>query len=94
MAQIAQATKISVFYLQAIEKGEIQKLPGTVYTRSYLRQYANAIEYDENDLLESFGIDREAEKPPATVSPSGAHSGRLGRLMAQLFHVHGTRRTG
>lgn len=41
--QIAQATKIRVYYLNAIEQGRFDKLPGGIYSRSYIRQYAAAI---------------------------------------------------
>ncbi len=49
--QIAQQTKISLRYLQAIEEGRVSRLPGGVYNNSYLRQYARAIDYDENELV-------------------------------------------
>ena len=35
--------------LRAIEAGEFQKLPGGVYSTSYIRQYARAIEFDSID---------------------------------------------
>src|SRR5580700_8150265 len=38
--QIADATKISVRLLTAIEQGEFQKLPGGIYDTNYIRQYA------------------------------------------------------
>ncbi len=49
---IAAQTKISVRFLKAIEAGEYDKLPGGIFTTSYLRQYAAAIGYDEAALLE------------------------------------------
>ena len=49
--QIAQQTKISLRYLHAIEEGRVSRLPGGVYNNSYLRQYARAIDYDENELV-------------------------------------------
>jgi hypothetical protein len=42
LEQIADSTKISMRYLRAIEDGNLGKLPGGVYTSSYLRQYAEA----------------------------------------------------
>jgi cytoskeletal protein RodZ len=51
LEQIAQATKISVRALQAIEESEFKKLPGGIYNTSYIRQYARAIEFDETELL-------------------------------------------
>jgi cytoskeletal protein RodZ len=54
LEQIAQATKISVRSLQAIEEGEFKKLPGGIYNTSYIRQYARAIEFDESEILKYY----------------------------------------
>ena len=51
LQQIAEATKISVRCLQAIEVGDFRKLPGGIYNTSYIRQYARAIDYDETAIL-------------------------------------------
>jgi cytoskeletal protein RodZ len=51
LQQIAASTKIGVRALEAIERGDFQKLPGGIYTTSYIRQYARAIDYDESTLL-------------------------------------------
>jgi cytoskeletal protein RodZ len=51
LAQIADATKISIRALEAIELGEFKKLPGGIYNTSYIRQYARAIDYDESAIL-------------------------------------------
>jgi cytoskeletal protein RodZ len=58
LQQIAQQTKISLRYLEAIEAGNTSCLPGGVYNNSYLRQYARAIDYDEDGLLEFFSTAR------------------------------------
>ena len=64
LEQIAAATKIGVRSLQAIESGEFSKLPGGIYSTSYIRQYARAIEFDEFELL-AFYQNRAAVKPEA-----------------------------
>jgi cytoskeletal protein RodZ len=51
LAQIADSTKISVRSLEAIEHGDFHKLPGGIYSTSYIRQYARAIDYDESTIL-------------------------------------------
>jgi cytoskeletal protein RodZ len=51
LEQIAQSTKISVRSLTAIEQGDFAKLPGGIYNTNYIRQYARAIDYDEERLL-------------------------------------------
>lgn len=51
LEQIAESTKINIRSLKAIEGGDFQKLPGGVYNTSYIRQYAKAIDFNEEDLL-------------------------------------------
>jgi len=51
LEQIANSTKISVRSLEAIERGDFHKLPGGIYNTSYIRQYARAIGFPEDDLL-------------------------------------------
>jgi cytoskeletal protein RodZ len=68
LRDIAAYTKINVNYLQAIEDGNFEKLPEGIYTTSYIRQYARAIEYDETELLEYYyhtvGLHEEPPSPP------------------------------
>src|SRR5579859_6876001 len=51
LEQISEATKIGMRSLQAIEAGEFEKLPGGIYSTSYIRQYAQAIGADEAQIL-------------------------------------------
>ncbi len=48
---IAQSTKISSRFLDAIEAERFDQLPGGIFSTSYLRQYAEAIGYDEDALV-------------------------------------------
>jgi cytoskeletal protein RodZ len=54
LEQIADTSKIRVYYLEAIESGTFEKLPGGIFTTSYLRQYARAIEVPEAEVLKSY----------------------------------------
>ncbi len=54
LQEIACATKITTRYLEAIERGAFDKLPGGVYTVNYLRQYARAIDWDEAALVDYY----------------------------------------
>ena len=74
LEQIAQATKISVRSLEAIERGDFRKLPGGIYNTSYIRQYARAIDYDEADLLDYYYQQTGAENQPLR-RPSAMVSG-------------------
>jgi cytoskeletal protein RodZ len=67
LEQISQATKIGVRSLQAIETGEFRRLPGGIYATSYIRQYARAIDYPEDDILDVYR--RHMATPPAPSRP-------------------------
>ena len=75
LQQIADATKISVRSLDAIEQGEFRKLPGGIYNTSYIRQYARAIDYDEAALIEYYNREMSSDAPPA---PSANGKGVFG----------------
>jgi len=51
---IAEATKIGLRYLEAIECGQFGKLPGGIYNISYIRQYAQAIDVSEAEILDCY----------------------------------------
>jgi cytoskeletal protein RodZ len=56
LRSIADSTKISHRFLEAIEAEEFDKLPGGIYTTSYIRQYAAAVSYDEFELLQFYRV--------------------------------------
>lgn len=52
LEQLQETTKIQKRYLQAIEQGNFQTLPGTFYARAFIKEYANAVGLDADLLLE------------------------------------------
>lgn len=58
---IAASTKISVRLLEAIEAGDFKRLPGGIYNTSYIKQYAQAIQFDEANLLAYYHEARDRE---------------------------------
>jgi transcriptional regulator with XRE-family HTH domain len=98
LAQLAESTKISRYYLKAIETGEVSKLPGGVYTRSYIRQYAQAIDYNEDELLGICLFGESERDADARQDEPPGHQGLWSRFLAFMFHLHGlaagSRRTG
>ena len=72
LEKIAQDTKISLRYLQAIEERRLCSLPGGVYNNSYLRQYARAIDYDEEEFLAFYSIP-DRITPPADQPGAQPH---------------------
>ena len=54
LSEAAEATNISVKYLAAIEAGEFNKLPGEVYTKSFLKVYTKFLGLDSDESLAVF----------------------------------------
>lgn len=50
--QIMNATKLSRSFVTAIDEGEYDKLPGGIFTISYIRQFAAAIGQDGDAILD------------------------------------------
>jgi cytoskeleton protein RodZ len=56
LAEIADATKIGVRALAALESDEFDKLPGGIFTRSFIRAYAKYIGLDEEAVMAEFQL--------------------------------------
>lgn len=56
LQEIAAATKISVRFLEALEREEFHKLPGGIFNRSFVRAYANYLGLDEDHVIAEFQL--------------------------------------
>lgn len=72
LEQVARETKINLKLLQAIENEDFSKLPGGVFTKSFVRQYARLLGLDEDEIaaelergMEPADASRELTPPPA-----------------------------
>jgi len=70
LEQISRETKISSRLLQAIEAEQFEKLPGGVFTKSFVRQYARYLGLDEEELVGE--LERLLEPPP-TLEGNARH---------------------
>lgn len=55
LAQVEQATRIRRVFLEAIEEERFDALPGEVYVKGFIRNYAQFLGLDPEPLLEGFG---------------------------------------
>src|SRR5436305_4680812 len=62
-------TKIRARYLSALERGDYRDLPGSVYTKGFLRNYAIYLGLDPEDILRQWRRERGdlATPEPAIV---------------------------
>jgi cytoskeletal protein RodZ len=73
-------TKIRARYLGALERGDYKELPGAVYTKGFLRNYALYLGLDPEDVLLQWRHERgdPKEVAPAIVVPKPIAAPRQG----------------
>jgi cytoskeletal protein RodZ len=54
LRQIATATKISVSALEALERNDISRLPGGIFSRAFVRSYAIQVGLDPEETVRDF----------------------------------------
>src|SRR5712692_3512049 len=54
LRQIANATKISVGALEALERNDISRLPGGIFSRAFVRSYASQVGLDPEETVQDF----------------------------------------
>lgn len=69
MEQAAEDTRIREKFLRAIESGDYQSLPGTVYTKGFLRNYAEYLNLDPEETLALYTGERGGSEPVRTFAP-------------------------
>ncbi len=62
----AQQTRISTHYLKAMEEEDFSKLPGEVFVRGFLKNYARFLGLDEAEVLKRY----QELKPPKQPQPA------------------------
>lgn len=60
-------TKIRARYLAALERGDYRELPGAVYTKGFLRNYALYLGLEPEDILSQWRRERGDTGPPQPV---------------------------
>ncbi len=94
LREIADATKISTRFLQALEQDRLDVLPGGIFPRAFVRQYATFLGLDVVALLEQFTlvhgeavVERHAPAPPERrprISSGHLILGGIGLLLVVL----------
>jgi cytoskeletal protein RodZ len=54
LRQIAQTTKLSVSALEALERNDVSRLPGGIFSRAFVRSYAAEIGADPEQTVRDF----------------------------------------
>jgi len=67
LRQIAASTKISPAALEALERNDVSKLPGGIFSRAFVRSYASEVGLDPDETVREF-LDRFHGEAPAAIS--------------------------
>jgi cytoskeletal protein RodZ len=71
LRQIAASTKISAAALEALERNDISKLPGGIFSRAFVRSYAVEVGLDPDETVREF-LDRFNQETPPTAESVAA----------------------
>jgi transcriptional regulator with XRE-family HTH domain len=89
LRQIANATKISVSALEALERNDISRLPGGIFSRAFVRSYAVEVglepEETIRDFMAQFPNDSVTAGHPASSHVEDSEALESDRRMAATF---------
>ena len=75
LRQIATSTRISVMSLEALERSDLSRLPGGIFTRSFIRAYALEVGLDPDRTIQDFIAELPPDAASATAHPAGIEDG-------------------
>lgn len=69
-ADVARQLKLSVWQVEALEAGRYQQLPGPIFVRGFIRNYARIVKLDPEELLRTAGdsLPQQATRPETPPS--------------------------
>jgi cytoskeleton protein RodZ len=70
LRQIATTTKIAAAALEALERNDVSKLPGGIFSRAFVRSYAIEVGLDPDATVQEFLERFDQDAPPTAESVS------------------------
>jgi hypothetical protein len=94
LEQVAEATKIRTTYLEALEAHDWKALPADVFTRGYVRTYAEYLGLDQEHLLKVYTRERRIAgvEDPSTSEQGQRDATRA--VLERLARTHGVEARG
>jgi cytoskeletal protein RodZ len=77
--EMAEATKISIRFLQALEQDRVDVLPGGIFPRAFVRQYGKYLGLDPERLVAEFVFAFGGDPVPARAPSAAVHLDRSNR---------------
>jgi cytoskeletal protein RodZ len=72
LQDVQEVTKIRLFFLESIEKGDFNALPGQAYVKGFLRNYAKAVDISEQEVIDRYNqlIQEQTRTESSLTEPS------------------------
>lgn len=87
LREIADVTKISIRYLEALEQDRFDVLPAPVFAKGFLREYARYVGLDPDEVVNSYLTAQSTVEPEEVPEVRGSQqlSGRLEKTSGLLL---------
>ncbi|MCH5586430.1 helix-turn-helix domain-containing protein [Shimazuella sp. AN120528] len=87
--EVQEKTRIQKSFLEAIEKGDFDKLPSPFYVRTYLRSYANCVKVEPHYILREYRKKEQAERYQTGQFDASQLTEQLNKLGQTGMHKFG-----
>lgn len=91
LKEISETSRISLRYLEAIEKDELDTLPGGFFVKGMIRNYAKAVGLDSEEMVEKYRragiLNSSPEDQSDLVRPAPRFSAKQARSAAILISI-------
>ena len=81
LREVAEATKVNIRYLEAMERDDFEHLPGGVFNRGFVRAFAQFIGVDPDAMVNAYLMQEQAQT---------AHRGSTGESLLRGHRSSGT----
>lgn len=84
LQEISDSTKVNLTFLRALEQDELEKLPGSFFTKGIIRTYTRYIGIDEGPILDSYREIMKMGAPSSEDKKTKRTSGNR-KILVTLF---------
>lgn len=88
LEQVSEDIRVRRVYLEAIEEGHYERLPGTAYAVGFVRNYAKYLGLDATRIVEQFRAESSAQQPDVELEmPIVVESGSLPKKFIVIIGI-------
>lgn len=87
LPEVARKIKIKTCYLEAIESGRYNELPGDIYTLEFVKTYARFLRLDSAEVVSRYVIERERYTPKAAKKERIHHWPKPAGVIKTVFSL-------